>query len=76
MRICLSIFLLFSNSVACGLGHSMIVVDRANVAERLDQVTLKSDILLSLKFTSSHNHCIGGVHEILNMVRFYAVGYI
>lgn len=45
MRICLNNFLLFSNSVACGLGHSMVVVDRANVAERLDQVALKSDQL-------------------------------
>ncbi|CAI8600083.1 unnamed protein product [Vicia faba] len=25
-------------SVACGLGHSMVVVDRANIAERLDQL--------------------------------------
>lgn len=25
-------------SVACGLGHSMVVVDRANIADRLDQL--------------------------------------
>lgn len=25
-------------SVACGLAHSMVVVDRANVCDRLDQV--------------------------------------
>lgn len=48
MRIDLNI-LLFSNSVACGLGHSMVVVDRANIADRLDQVTLKSCL-------SSQNH--------------------
>lgn len=50
MRIDLNI-LLFSNSVACGLGHSMVVVDRSNIADRLDQVTLKS-CLSSQKITS------------------------
>lgn len=38
---------LFSNSVACGMGHSMVIVDRANVADRLDQVALESCMLLS-----------------------------
>lgn len=46
MRNDLNIFL-FSNSVACGMGHSMVIVDRANVADRLNQVALKFYLLLS-----------------------------
>lgn len=28
----------FFHSVACGFAHSMVVVDRTNVGDRLDQV--------------------------------------
>lgn len=32
---------IFSCSVACGMGHSMVVVDRTNVGDRLDQVIIQ-----------------------------------
>ena len=28
---------LFSNSVACGMGHSMVIVDRSNIGDRLEE---------------------------------------
>lgn len=33
-------FFFFGCSVACGYGHSLVIVDRTNVGERLDQVIL------------------------------------
>lgn len=38
MTILISFF--FGCSVACGYGHSLVIVDRTNVGERLDQVIL------------------------------------
>lgn len=32
---CISLF-----RVACGMGHSMVIVDRENIGDRLDQVNL------------------------------------
>jgi hypothetical protein len=39
---------IFSCSVACGLGHSMVVVDRTNVGDRLDQVIIQKRHILLL----------------------------
>lgn len=32
---------ILSRSVACGMGHSMVVVDKTNVGDRLDQVIIR-----------------------------------
>lgn len=40
----------FPSSVACGLGFSMVVVDRTNVANRLDQVTSPRTRIISVIF--------------------------
>lgn len=36
---CNLVIILLSCSVACGFAHSLVVVDRTNVADQLDQVT-------------------------------------
>lgn len=39
----------YFHSVACGMGHSMVIVDRTNAADRLDQVALKSTSLYFIR---------------------------
>jgi hypothetical protein len=39
----------FSCSVACGMGHSVVVVDRTNVGDRLDQVIIQKRHSLLLR---------------------------
>ncbi len=39
-------FLLPPFSVACGMGHSMVIVDRTNAGDRLDQVIIQKSITI------------------------------
>lgn len=37
---------LLSNSVACGSGLSMVIVDRTNAGDRLDQVSIQNNFTI------------------------------